>query len=75
MSKEYFENFEKSFCASVLLVPQHIQILIKIFNSSISYDSFCKCIKHFESHCTLTVAHDNQNAKQAYYAMIFNIFI
>jgi len=57
MLKKDIENFENLFHASVfgsiLPVPQHIEILIKISNFLIKYGSFCKCMKHFESQCTL----------------------
>ena len=36
---------------SALLLLQHIQILMKIINFSISYGNFCMCTKHFASHC------------------------
>ena len=36
---------------SALLLLQHIQILTKTINFSISYNNFCICTKHFASNC------------------------
>ena len=35
---------------SALLLLQHVQILMKNINFSISYGNFCMCTKHFASH-------------------------
>ena len=50
--KFFKKKIENYFMHRALLLLQHIQILMKTINFSISYGNFCMCTKHFASHCT-----------------------